>query len=145
MVIGIGNAMRHDDGVGPAAVERLRRDDSPGVDYLALDGESTRLLEAWRDRERAVVIDAVRSDTSPGRLHRLELGRDDVPTAPPATSTHGGGLAEAVELGRELQRLPATLVVLGVEAEDLSPGEGLSSAVAAALPTLLERVRAEVI
>jgi hydrogenase maturation protease len=145
VVIGIGNAMRGDDGVGPAAVEQLRLGHDPRVDYVTLDGESTRLLDAWRGRERAVVIDAVRSEAEPGAVHRLELGHDAMPTGPPATSTHGGGLAEALELGRELDRLPLRLIVLGVEAGDLSPGEGLSPAVSAALPCLVERVRAEVI
>ena len=143
VVIGIGNAMRHDDGVGPAAIEQLRSCQQRYVDYITLDGESTRLLDAWSNRDHAVVIDAVRSGTDAGQVHRLEVGRDELPEPATATSSHRGGLAEAVALGRALDRLPTNLVVFGVEAADLSPGEGLSPAVAEALPMLLEQIRTE--
>jgi len=145
VVIGIGNTMRHDDGIGPAAVAELQAfgDDRAMVEHLTLDGESTRLLEAWGGRDLAIIIDALRSGSEPGQVRRLELGRDELPTPPPGVSSHRSGLAEAVDLGRALDRLPNQLVVFGVEAVDLSPGQGLSRPVAAALPALVATVRAE--
>ena len=148
VVIGVGNAMRRDDGIGPAVLESLGRTDlgdvaRTDVELVMLDGESTRLIEAWRGRRRAIVIDAVRSGEPPGRIHRVELGRDPLPDGRPANSSHSSGVAEAIALGRALGRLPDELIVIGVEAGDLSLGEGLSSQVSAALPTLVQNVRAE--
>ena len=105
-----------------------------GWECLSLDGESTRLLDAWRERDRAVIIDAVVSDSPAGFIHHLQLGRDELPAAPKGFSSHRAGVTEAVALAGALDRLPAKLDVFGVEAADLSPGEGLSPAVADALP-----------
>ncbi|MDH3753696.1 MAG: carbamoyltransferase HypF [Acidimicrobiia bacterium] len=147
VIIGIGNPMRHDDGIGPAAVESLESSDltgtGQGVELLTLDGEPTRLVEAWRDRRRAIVIDAACSGDPAGSIHRIDVGSDPLPPWTAAHSSHGTGLAEAVDLGRTLGLFPDHLVVFGIEAGDVSLGEGLSSEVRAALPSLIEQVTAE--
>ena len=148
VLIGIGNVMRHDDGVGPAAVamaaERFPAV-QPGVelDLLVLDGEPTRLVEAWRGRRLAIVVDAARSASPAGAIHRVEVGCDALPSWTGRASTHSAGLAEAVALARALDVLPGRLVVFGVEAGDLSLGEGLTPAVRAALAPLIDGVAAE--
>ncbi len=144
LVIGLGNAMRRDDGIGPATIELLERETLAGADTMVLDGEATRLIEAWRDRPRAIVIDAVATGESAGTIHEVEVGTDALPGWAAGASTHGAGIAEAVALGRALDRLPAELVVFGVEPADLSHGPGLSPAVDAALPALVDRVRRRV-
>jgi hydrogenase maturation protease len=53
-------------------------------------------------------------------------------------------LAEVIELGRELDRMPARLVIFGVEAAGFEAGAGLSPAVAAAIGPLADAVLAEV-
>ncbi len=141
VVIGLGNSMRHDDGVGPAAVARLADQPLAGADVVALDGEATRLIEAWRDRRTAIVVDAIVRGGPPGTVHEIEVGRDPMPGWDTGGGTHAAGLAEAVALGRALDRLPAELVVLGVEPGDLSFGPGLSAPVAAALDSVVRRVR----
>lgn len=147
VIIGIGNPMRGDDGVGPAAVACLEHTDPALLEgepeLIALDGEPARLLEAWRGRRLAIVIDAARSDKAAGSIHRIEVGRDPLPPWATGSSSHSAGLAEAVALGRTLDRLPRQLIVFGVEPGDLTLGEGLSSAVSAALPALIEQVALE--
>jgi hydrogenase maturation protease len=147
MVIGIGNTMRRDDGVGILAVERLRTelaDTDVDLEVITLDGESTRLVEAWTGADRVLVVDAVRSDEPAGSVRRLHVGDDPLPSAPATSSSHHSGLAAAVELGRALGRLPERLVLYGVEVDDVSHGEGLSPAVDAAMPDLVSALRAEV-
>ncbi len=144
MVIGVGNTMRRDDGIGIVAVERLGdRIAGDAVELVTMDGESTRLIEAWAGAERAVVVDAMRSGEPAGTVRRIEVGRDALPSWTPGASSHHVGLAEAVDLGRALDRLPAHLVIYGVEVHDVSPGEGLSPAVEHAVPELVERLAAE--
>lgn len=141
VVIGVGNVMRGDDGVGPVAVELLDHEGFVGAETLVLDGESTRLLDAWSSRRRAIVIDAIRLGDPAGTVHELEVGRDLLPAWTAETSSHETGLAEAVELSRALDRLPDRLLVFGIEPGDVSPGPGLSPEVEAALPELVARVR----
>lgn len=147
VVIGIGNTMRGDDGIGPAAVDCLEQRHPRGpaaeLDLLVLDGEPTRMIEAWRDRRRAIVIDAVRAGGEAGAIHRLEVGRDPLPRVVASTSSHSTGVAEAVELAMTLDRLPEELIVLGVEPSDVSLGNGLSDEVRKALGTLVRRVEDE--
>ncbi len=142
-VIAVGNSYRRDDGVGPAASVLVRRA-LPGVDVVELDGEPTRVIDAWAGRELAIVIDAVRGGGAPGSIHRIDTAVDPLPGGRAHGSTHRAGLAEAVALGRALDRLPARLVVFGVEPADLTDGEGLSPAVQRALPALAEQIVAEV-
>ncbi len=145
-VIGIGAEMRGDDGLGPAAVTLLNERLSPGhdIDVVTLDGEPTRLIEEWRERELVVVIDAVRKGGAGGEIHRVEM--DDMVGVDQATaaSSHHGGLAEAVALGKILERLPRRLVVFGVEPVEMTTGAGLSPEVRRALPRLVDAVLAEV-
>jgi hydrogenase maturation protease len=157
-VVAVGNPYRRDDGAGLAALAALRA--SPpaapsgeafgGVRLAQVDGEPTRLLDAWDGVRLAVVVDAATSrPAQPGRIHRavfragvLESGPGTGPGAAGASS-HGLGLPEAVELGRILGRLPDRLVLLTVEAGDVGYGDGLTPAVEAALPELVRAIRTE--
>jgi hydrogenase maturation protease len=139
VVIGIGNALRGDDGVGPAILDALRDQVPRGVTLVETDGEPTRLLEAWEGADLAVVLDAV-PGTAPGRVRRIEPK-----TLSPGTSgSHGLGAGDAVELGELLDRLPERLVIFGIEGANFAFGPGLSPAVRAAIPEVLEAVLLEI-
>ena len=76
-MIGVGNQFRHDDGAGPAVIERLRGQLPGEVELVVTDGDAVRLIEAWSGASLAVVVDAVRADPPvPGRLHRFIVGPD---------------------------------------------------------------------
>jgi len=131
VVIGVGNPYRRDDGVGPAVVDRLRRRAPAGVRLEESDGEPSQLLELWSGADLAIVVDAVRTvDGRPGRIDRLQLGG----TTPvgSATSSHRVDLGDAVALARAVDRMPVTLVMYGVEVDDVSFGPGLTPPVEAA-------------
>ncbi|WP_030664746.1 hydrogenase maturation protease [Streptomyces rimosus] len=147
-VIGVGNAFRHDDGIGPAVVHRLRERalDRPLPSSVALvdcDGESGRLMSVWEGAELAIVVDAAHAHPGlPGRVHRFD--HEGPYARPAATSSHGLGLGEAIELSDALGRLPGRLIVFAVEGADSSLGTGLSPAVAGVLDRLAATVEAEI-
>lgn len=149
-VIGVGNEFRHDDGVGWAVVARLAeraegRSLPRGTALLVCDGDPARLITLWDGADLAIVVDAAHAHPGhPGRLHRLELDRERLSPSVGTTSSHGLGLGEAVELARELDRLPAHLVVYAVEGADNSLGTGLSTPVAAVVEPLTERIADEI-
>lgn len=146
VVIGIGNPLRRDDGIGPVALDALRQLSLDSCDIVELDGETTRVIDEWRDRAMAIVVDAVCTGDQAGALHDLTLDDfDNIRIVPRATSSHFAGLAEALALGRALDRLPAKLRVLGIEPGDLDYGVGLSPPVAATMGTLVHRLRHAVI
>ncbi|MFA6575487.1 MAG: hydrogenase maturation protease [Nocardioides sp.] len=144
LVIGLGSPDRGDDAVGPA-VARSVASRLPGV--AVVDHEDpTSLLDLWAGHDPVVVVDAVRSGAPAGTVHWLETGPAAAPVSTRAWrhSGHGGthavGLAEMVELGRALGRLPARLVVVGIEAEGFDHGAPLTPRVAAAVPVAAARV-----
>ncbi len=142
-IIGIGNAFRGDDGIGLLVAQRLRELALPGASVLELSGEGTALVEAWQGARRAIVVDAVSSGREPGAIHRLEVGRHPLPAHFSGRSSHTFGLAEAVELARQLDRLPASLIIYGIEGKSFAPGPGLSPEVEAAAETVIEQLARE--
>lgn len=146
VVIAVGNRFRRDDGVGAAVLDALRSrraDGHPvlgGVDLVELDGEATRLVDAWQGRSLAILVDAMRhAELRAGEVVELH-GPEGLARPGTAVSSHSTGVAEAARLGRVLGRLPDRVVVLGVVCADLGEGPGLSDAVAAAVPEVAARV-----
>jgi hydrogenase maturation protease len=127
-LIGIGNRFRRDDAAGLEVVRRLRLAHPPGVILIEQEGEPASLIEAWSTVEESLVVDAISSGSEPGRLHRFDVTHAPLPAEIFSVSTHALGLPEAVELARELGRLPR-LVVYGIEGETFEAGEGLSGPV----------------
>lgn len=134
VVVGVGNAFRRDDGVGLAVLAAARPSLPPGVTAVESDGEPTRMLDAWNDAEVVVVVDAVRADAPAGTIHHFELDDAARVTSRASGGTHGLGLGEAARLGATLGRLPARVIVVGIEPADLDDGPGLSVPVAAVVP-----------
>jgi hydrogenase maturation protease len=134
LVVGVGNRVRRDDGIGPAVADRVR-DVRPDLDVSDVSGDASRLLDLWAGRDVVVVVDAVRTGAPVGTCHRWRLLESgwDVPPPPSRLSSHLVGVREAVDLATALDRLPPVLVVVGVEVADLEVGEGLSEDVTAAI------------
>lgn len=142
VVIGIGNSFRRDDGVGVAVSDRIAERRPPGVRVLSATGEPAALLEAWAGAARAVVVDAAAGEgCQPGRVRRWSA--DDLDAATTVLSSHALGLAQTTALGRALGRMPAELVVFTVEVADTGHGVGLTPAVAAAIPEVVDAVLVE--
>ncbi len=107
-------------------------------------GEPAALIEAWRDADRVVLIDAAHGPAAPGTVHRFDANASALPVTLSSSSSHSLGVAEAIGLSRALGSLPRRLAVYCVEAESVEPGAPLSARVEAALPVLLARVLDEI-
>ncbi len=140
VVIGVGNVFRGDDGLGLVVARRLSTLDLDGVAVLEQSGEGTALIETWENAARVIVVDAVSSGSEPGTIHRFEAVDQPLPALFSGGSTHAFGLAEAIELARNLDRLPDQLVVYGVEGKSFELGTGLSEEVKAAVEDLGVRI-----
>jgi len=147
-IIGLGSP-HGDDRIGWELVRLLENE--PAVhESLRLRACATvggELLELWKDAELAIIVDAVRSAALPGTLQRLELHpRNDlaVMDTVQALTSHGLDLPELIELAEALDSLPQRLVLFGVEIAACAPFEPLSAQARAALPTLVQAIRAEV-
>ncbi|ULE33401.1 hydrogenase maturation protease [Mycobacterium sp. IDR2000157661] len=141
VVIGVGNSFRRDDGVGLAVAAEVARRRIPDVLVIEATGEPGALLDAWSGVGLAVVVDAAMGNgVSPGRIRRWT---PDENTSTGQVSSHAIGIPQAFELGEALGQLPNRLVVVSIGIADASQGPGLSPAVAAAVPTAVDAVLAE--
>ena len=140
LILGLGNPHRRDDAAGLEVVRRLEGRVPPEVRLARAPRDGARLLELWKDERWTIVVDAMRGAGAPGSVHRFEVdGRRSFPRTP-ATSTHGLGLAEAVELGRTIGQLPGRLTVFGIEAAELEIGDGLTPEVAQGVAIAADRI-----
>jgi len=120
LVIGIGSP-HGSDSLGWEVVKLLQGDkfisQQRRLKLLCMDRPGTRLLEAMQANDKVILVDAVSTTQQPGSLVRL--GVDDINieniSGNNKMSTHSIGLAETLELGRTLQRLPSQVLLLGLE------------------------------
>lgn len=145
LVVGLGNELRRDDGAGIMVARGLMaREIGRGIEVREQPGEPITLLDAWRGRGAAVVVDAMCSGAAPGTIVRLDAHGEPLrETLRCTSSTHAVSLADALELGRALDKLPGQLIVYAVEGREFTAGTGVSDAVRAALPRVADSVLRE--
>ena len=138
LIVGLGNPVLGDDGVGWKVAEKicqqLPADTQVVVDYLSLGGIS--LMEHLIGYDRAVLIDAFASDEDLGSIHVMNL--NDMPnySAFHIASAHDTSLQNALEMGRSLGALlPEEITVIGIATKRIYDfSEELSPPVAEAVP-----------
>ncbi len=137
-VIGVGNLLLRDEGVGVRAAELLRERVPQGVRVVEAGGVGAELLPEVEDALRLLVLDCIDLGGAPGTIMRL--GGGDVATEGGAhVSPHQFGLADLLVLSALRGTQPEEVVVLGVQPAAIEPGLDLSPEVGAALPRLVER------
>jgi hydrogenase maturation protease len=141
LVLGLGNLLCGDDGLGPVAVDMLTRAFEIPTGVCVLDGGTLglALLPYIEDAEHVLLVDAVRSDQLPGSFVRLE-GDDVAPAVRNRLSVHQIGVADLLDGARWLCRYPARLTLLGLVPETLELGLRRSAVVQAGLPALIDRI-----
>ncbi len=140
LVLGVGNLLMGDDGVGVHAAMTLCREGGlAGVEILEVGTAILDALPALEAADRIVVMDAVYAGEAPGTVYRVPLSScaDNNCIA----SVHGLSLIRILALYG--MQVPEG-VVLGVEPEHIGWSMSLSPRVEKALPKLLEAVREEV-
>ena len=139
-IIGIGQSLRGDDGVGLAAVRFWQENfqsvaERPNLHAELAELPGLGLLDLLEGTYLAILVDAVHGSLKPGTIHLLSNDQLDAFTSG-AGSAHGWGVAETLSLGAKLMsaNMPKKIILIGIEAGDLSLGESLSPQVKDALP-----------
>ena len=101
-------------------------------------------MQRLRGAPVVMIVDALCSKEPPGSLHRFDVSTVPLPKNSFRYSSHAFGLAEGIELARELKVLPPTVVVYGIVGQSFSPGRGLSDPVVRAVPELLAMLEQDI-
>ena len=137
LVLGIGNVLLTDEGVGVRALNELQRRYTFPENVELLDGGTAgiELLRHIRNRDYLIIIDAMRFDQDPGTVSRVE-GKDVPAAFLTRISPHQLGLSDLLAAAMLTDELPKNLVLFGVEPEDLDIGLDLTNTVEASLEKL---------
>jgi len=138
LVLGIGNILLKDEGVGVRAVEALegRYHLPDGVEIVDGGTAGFELLGYIRDREHLIVVDAIAHDQKPGTVIRVE-GEDVRTTFSQRISPHQLGISDVLAASLVTGEPPRNLVLFGIEPKDLDTGLELSEEVSANFDKLI--------
>jgi hydrogenase maturation protease len=141
LVLGVGNVLLQDEGVGVRTVEELqRRYDFPD-DVRLLDGGTSgiELLRFFDGVEHLIIIDAISAGKNPGTVMRVE-GADVPRSFETRITPHQLGLSDLLATAQLTDAMPAHLVLFGVEPKTLETGIGFSPEVKGSLVRLCGHV-----
>ena len=148
VVIGIGQSLRGDDAAGLEAVRQWRERfpetaTRPEVRIEACELPGLALLDLFAEAEAVVLVDAVQSHAKPGAVHRL--GTEELASFTAGSkSAHGWGVAETIQLRSQLTNEKINIRVIGIEAEQMELGAGLSQSVEKMMPALCKVIEEEI-
>ena len=141
LVLGIGNLLLGDEGVGVHAARALQKEAFPrGVEIMEIGTAILDALPALETADRVIVLDAMRYDGNPGTVYRISLGRCE--RSQSIASMHGFDIFRVLALTRR-EVLPE-VSVFGVEPAYIGWSLDLSPQVTDALKVLLECVKTEI-
>ena len=144
LVLGVGNILYTDEGVGVRAMERLRETYIFSDNVTLMDGGNLgmRLMGPLLETDSCIVLDAVLGDDAPGTIYRL-TGNDLRKSLAFKDSMHQSDLVDTLISCELIGHRPET-VVIGMEPEDFKTlAVELSPAIAARLPAMCEIALAE--
>jgi hydrogenase maturation protease len=137
LVVGLGNLLLQDDGIGVHAVRALQQETPPGVCVADVGCAVLDALHLFEWADKIIAIDAMQAGGEPGTVYTYR--EDDIADNPMPVSLHEVSIKAAF---RFLDKpVEAEVVFIGVEPAVINYGLELTPAVEAALPTVLKAVR----
>jgi hydrogenase maturation protease len=143
LILGIGNLLLKDEGIGVHVINRLREMDLP-TDVEVMDGGTLGidLVFYIEGRKKVIVVDTVTAGEPPGTMYRftdkdLSFKKDFLRTA------HGIDFSDVVKTAQTLGTKPEEVVFIGIEPADMNEGLEPTDFIAKRIPVIIELVMKE--
>jgi hydrogenase maturation protease len=145
LILGLGNPLQGDDGVGCRVAQELEQYALPD-DVEVMDGGTpgVGLLNLFEGRRRVIIVDAAEMGKLPGEVVRFQPEEVTLTGSAQRFSLHRSGVADALALARELGLALPDITVFGVQPERVDWDEGLSPRVQAAVHQVIESIVGQV-
>jgi len=144
-ILGIGNLLLKDEGVGVHLVQELAGSDIGHANLNIIDGgTSPDILSLVGDGiDKLIIVDAVKAGGKPGTIYRFGFADLDFDSEMPI-SLHDIGVLDSLRMMALLDRQPKSTVIIGIEPRTIDYGLELSPEVEERLPELIELVLKEI-
>ena len=152
LVLGLGNVLMTDDGIGVHVVEQLSKVDLPNY-VEVVDGGTSSLdvLLLQNNRFKLIVIDAVRAGGQPGTVYQAKMTAEETDKlreilygCQPQISLHQIGLIETLGMAKKMDRAPEEIVILGIEPARIECGLQLTEIIKEKIPKIVNLVLEEI-
>jgi len=142
VVIGVGNLLLKDEGIGIHTIKVLQEINLPPDIELVDGGTSPDLIAYTRVGDKIIIIDAAKAGGEPGSVYRFEP-EDLAAGKGTLTSAHEMGVAENLKLMTLTGNKPRETVIIGIEPKDIDWGTELSPEIQGKLPEIIKVVLRE--
>jgi hydrogenase maturation protease len=143
-VLGIGNPLCGDDGIGIRIIQEMR---NSGMDKTIdlIDGGTAPDLFSLLDEklEKLIIVDALKGGKKPGSIYRLVITDENIAEESPA-SLHGLGVLDSLKMMKRLDLHRPEVIILGIEPVDTSHSLKLSHLLEALIPDIIYSIEKEI-
>ena len=145
VVIGLGNVLMSDEGIGCAiaGVLSARRQEYPNVEFIDAGSGGMKLLHIISGRKKAIIVDCALMGTEPGTIKRFVP--EDVQSVKKLShySLHEVDVLKIIEMSGKLGQSPDEVVIFGIEPQRIEPGRKLGETLSQRLPEYAATIEKE--
>ena len=143
VIIGVGNLLQKDDGIGIHTVKALQEMPLPGEVEIVDGGTSPDIIACTRAGDKLIIVDAARAGGEPGTVYRFQPG-DLENGAGTVLSVHEMGIAQNLRLMPLSGNEPVETVIIGIEPKEIEWGTELSPELERKIPEIIRIVLEEI-
>ena len=142
-VIGLGNSLAGDDGIGIAVIKRLKKESLPeNVEVIDAGCDPLAILEHL-DCEKVIVVDAVKMGRKAGEVVKFTPDDVEIIDDSKSFSLHGIGLGSALKLARRFYK-ETDVRIVGIEPYEIKTGKDISEKMLRVIPRAVNSVLEEI-
>jgi hydrogenase maturation protease len=142
IVLGLGNPLMSDEGIGVCVVERLQKQAAkfPHAEFIDAGTGGMNVLHLIANRKKAVIVDCAMMGEKPGTIKRFTP--DDIKSVKQIShlSLHDVDILKVLELSRQLGECPEEVIIFGIEPAKIEQGGTTSAIIAAMIDEYVEIV-----
>lgn len=143
LVVGVGNPLRRDDGIGSEIIKILQKESNPNFTLIDVGTDSFLIFDQLSLYKKVIIIDAVSMGEDSGVVKLFTPKEAKLKIKNDALSTHGFGLVQILKLVEKFD-ITTVIKVIGIQPQNISFGEGLSDVVKKNVPQILDLIKKEI-
>jgi hydrogenase maturation protease len=145
VVLGLGNPLMRDEGIGTVLIEKLSAlaDEFGGIDFIDAGTGGMSILYLIEGREKVIIIDCAYMNSSPGTIKKFRPDQVRSVKKLAHQSLHEVDILKVIELAKQLDNCPPDIIFFGIEPEKIEQGQGLTDTLTEKMQSYMDTILAE--